>query len=132
MSRANKILKPKRKSRAVPMLGAAGLSLSLVGGASAATGGMADMPTRATAAGHEIALAEEEICGVSLATFHAFDKESGSALQTGRRLAIGGCGGCGGCGCGACGGCWTGTDYTSSVFGGSPVHRLPRPTRLRR
>ncbi len=112
------------------MLGAAGLSLSLVGGASAATGGIADIPTRATAAGHEIALTEEEIvCGVSLATFHVFDKESGSALQTGRRFAMGGCGGCG---CGGCGGCWTGTDCTSSVFGGNPVHRLPHPSRLRR
>ena len=101
------------------MLGAAGLSLSLAGGASAATAGMADLQTRSAAANHEITLeitlGEEEITGVSLATFHVFDKENGAAFRPGVRLAMGGCG-CGGCG--ACGGCWTGTDYTRSVFGG--------------
>ena len=107
------------------MLGAAGLSLSLAGGASAATAGMADLQTRSAAANHEITLeitlGEEEITGVSLATFHVFDKENGAAFRPGVRLAMGGCG-CGGCG--ACGGCWTGTDYTRSVFGsdGNPQY----------
>jgi hypothetical protein len=63
----------KRLKKAVPVLGAAaGLSLSLAGGAPAApAAGMA--PPR-TGAGHEIILAEEEISDVSLATFCVYDK----------------------------------------------------------
>ena len=77
MSRAKQA--PKRKSRAcaVPLLGAAGLSLSLASGASAATEvPAADMPTQNTAASHEITFDEEEIADVSLATFYVFDKEN--------------------------------------------------------
>jgi hypothetical protein len=112
------------------MLGAAGLSLSLASGASAATGGVTDLQTRNAAANHEvtleITLGEEEITGVSLASFRVFDKENGPAFRLGVRLAMGGCG-CGGCG--ACGGCWTGTDYTNSVFSGdaNPPYRSTRP-----
>ena len=51
------------------MLGAAGLSLSLASGASAATSGpAADMPTQNTGVSHEIILGEEEVSDVSLAT----------------------------------------------------------------
>src|SRR5215475_12868854 len=103
----------KRKSRAcaVPLLSAAGLSLSAASGAAAA-------PVE-PAVGHEIVLGEEEISDVSLATFYVFDKEN---PQTDLRLVGhgGGCGGhghgcgghghgCGGChgcrGCHGCGGC---------------------------
>jgi hypothetical protein len=87
----------KRKSRAcaVPLLGAAGLSLSLASGAPAATVGPA---------AHEITLGEEEISDVSLATFYIFDKENVGTSWPGIRLAKG-CGGCGGCGHGGgCGG----------------------------
>lgn len=130
MSHAKQALKRKRRRRAGPMLGAAGLSLSLAGGASAATAGMADLQTRSATANHEITLeitlGEEEITGVSLAAFHVFDKENGAAFRPGVRLAMGGCG-CGGCG--ACGGCWTGTDYTRSVFwsDGDPQYHRTRP-----
>jgi hypothetical protein len=90
MLRARQVLKRKRRSKAVPALGAAGLSLTLASGASAATGGpVGDMLTHSTAAGHEITLREEEVTDVSLATFYVFDKESGA----GKRLAWG-CGGC--------------------------------------
>lgn len=126
---AAKPTKPKRRSKAVPVLGAAGLSLALASGAAAATGTSPDMPTRNAAVSHEIALAEEEISDVSLGTFYVFGKEDRRAARPGGRLAIGGaCGGCG-CGCGGCGGCWTGTNYTSSVFGGDagPPPPAPRP-----
>jgi hypothetical protein len=69
--------KRKRRSKVVPVLGAAGLSLSLASGASAATGGpAADMLTRNTGVSHEITLREEEVSDVSLATFYVFDKEN--------------------------------------------------------
>jgi|SRR5271169_2969034 len=126
-SHAKHVLKRKRRRRAVPMLGVAGLSLSLASGATAAIGGVADAPTQNIAASHEITLCEEDVSGVSLATFNVFDKENGATFRPGVRLALGACGG----GCGGCGGCWTGTYYTSSVFGGdaNPPYYSTRPAR---
>src|SRR5215467_14898198 len=104
MPRAKQAAKRERRAKAVPVLGAAGLSLSLTGGASAATAGAtADLPTTPnTALGHEITLGEEEISDVSLATFYVFDKENAGKPQLGERVAWAcrcGCRGCGGCGC---------------------------------
>ena len=96
---------PKRKQRrkAVPVLGAAGLSLSLASGASG--GPAANLPTPTVEGSHEIFLAEEEISDVSLATFYVFDKENTGSFRPGVQLVRGGCGGCGGGrGCGGCGG----------------------------
>ena len=78
MPRVKQPSKRTRQMKAVPVLGAAGLSLSLTGGASAVTGGpVADVPmTQSNALGHEITLGEEEISDVSLATFYVFDKEN--------------------------------------------------------
>ena len=108
MSHAKRASKRKRRRKAIPALGAAGLSLSLAGGASG--GPAVNMPTQKVEASHEIVLAEEEISDVSLATFYVFDKENVGAFRPGVQLARGGCGGggCGGCrGCGGrgCGGC---------------------------
>src|SRR5262245_46752763 len=130
MSRAKQASKRKSRACALPLLSAAGLSLSAASGAAAA-------PVE-PAVGHEIVLGEEEISDVSLATFYVFDKENPQAdLQLvghghgcgghghgcrgcgghwhGRGCGCGGCGGlrgwgCGGCvgvgiGCGGCGGC---------------------------
>jgi hypothetical protein len=126
MPHAKQASKRKQRSKvikAAPVLGAAGLSLLLAVGASATTGGApADMPARNTAPDHEITLGEEEISDVSLATFYVFDKERTAPTRSGIRLASA-CGGCGG-GCGGCG-CWTGTNYTTSLFGnnaGPPHH----------
>jgi hypothetical protein len=71
MSHAKQDSKRKRRSKAVPLLGAAGLSLSLASGASATTTAdpAADPLTRNTGVSHEITLYEEEISDVSLATF---------------------------------------------------------------
>jgi hypothetical protein len=61
------------RGKAVPVLGVAGLSLSLASGASAV---LADTPTQNTRVSHEITFGEEEISDVSLATFYVFDKEN--------------------------------------------------------
>ena len=106
MARAKHTSKRRRRSKAVPVLGAAGL-LSLAGGAYAATEPAADLPLQGIASGHEITLGEEEISDVSLGTFYVFDKENASTPQLGEKLAYRGCGrgcgarGCGGRGCGA-------------------------------
>lgn len=120
MARAKQASKRKRRSKAVPVLGAAGLSLSLAGGASASTGGTAaDISPQNTSPNHQIFLGEEEISDVSLSTFYVFDKENAATPQAGEKTAWGcrcgrcrcggfrrGCWGCGGCGgCGGC--CWS-------------------------
>jgi hypothetical protein len=87
----------KRGSKVVPVLGAAGLSLSLAGAASAADAQVADALTHKAVVSHEITLGEEEIADVSLATFYVFDKENAGPSRRSERLACG---------------CWTGT-YTS-------------------
>jgi hypothetical protein len=85
---------PNPKRKVVPVLGAAGLSLSLAGGASAATGGpAAEMLTRDTGVSHEITLREEEVSDVSLATFYVFDKENPGTFRPGVRFAVGAGGG---------------------------------------
>ena len=128
MSQAKQPSKRKRRSKALPVLGAAGLSLSLAGTASAVPGGPAvNLPTSGNGDGNQVFLGEEEISDVSLATFYVFDKEGGDGTSSmvelvGRGGGCHGCGGCGhggggchagggcggchhGCGCHGCGGC---------------------------
>jgi hypothetical protein len=105
MPRVKQASKQKRttKAAAVKVLGAAGLSFSLVGSASASTMPTAGIPqSDNTSPNQRFVLSEEEMADVSLATFYLFDKENvGSGVQLAR-----GCGGCGGCrGGGGCGGC---------------------------
>ena len=100
---------PNPKRKVVPVLGAAGLSLSLVGGASAAGAQVADGLTHKAVVSHEITLGEEEIADVSLATFYVFDKENAGPSRHSVRLACG---------------CWTGTYYTSGNDAYAPS---PRP-----
>jgi hypothetical protein len=95
--------KRKRRSKALPALGFAGVSLSMASGACASTG-EASANTSPTAQSHEIFLGEEEISDVSLATFYVFDKENAGAAPLAQHLRL--AAGCGGCGCGhGCGGC---------------------------
>ena len=106
----------KRKRKAIPVLGAAGLSLSLAGGSAAAmTPPASEAPSQSAGICQNVTLAEEEISDVSLATFYVFDKEN--VLTRGPRVRWAMAGGCGCMGCGGCGGCWTGTYYEGSVFG---------------
>jgi hypothetical protein len=95
MSQAKATLRLRRRRKARPTLSAAGLSLSLAGGASAATGAaIADMPVCSpVAVSHGLTLAEEEITDVGLATFRIANKESTLRFRT--RIAAGGCGACG-------------------------------------
>jgi hypothetical protein len=127
MPQAKQTSKLKRRSKALPVLGAAGLSLSLASAASAVPSGLGDMPTPKTGTdntdvnenthvslapfyafdkeseGTGVTLGEEEISDVSLATFYVFDKETEGTAQSDIELVRGGCGGCHGCG--GCGGC---------------------------
>jgi len=111
MPQAKQTSKRKRRSKALPVLGAAGLSLSLAGTASAVPGGPAvNLPTSGNGDRNQVFLDEEEIADVSLATFYVFDKEdlggsSGSSVELVRH-GCHGCHGCGGRGCHrGCGGC---------------------------
>jgi hypothetical protein len=116
MSRVKQASKQKRTSKtaAVKALGAAGLSFSLVGGASASTKPTAGIPqSDNTSPNQRFVLDEEEMVDVSLATFHLFDREN---VGSGVRLARGGCGGCG-CGHGG-GGCGHGGGGCGHVGGG--------------
>ena len=109
MPQLKRASKQKRGTKAaVSALGAAGLTFSLLGSATASAVPTADVPqTTAFAPNEAITLGEEEIADISLATFYVFDKEKvGGGVQVARR----GCGGCRGCavrasGGGGCGGC---------------------------
>src|ERR1700734_423607 len=125
MSQAKRISRGKRPSKAVSVLGIAGMSLAASTGGSPAdippatfaaptVGSVADMLWQSTAPFQIPALDDEEISDVSLATFHLFDNEnpgnSGTAIQLAVRSGCGGCG-CGhvaGCGVGGCRGCRVG------------------------
>src|SRR5262249_28300400 len=98
MSQTKDTAQRKRRNKALPVLGAAGLSLSLVTNASAAIGGI-----NPDTVSQQVLLCEEEIADVSLATFRVFDKDRAGIHRPHARLAmgVGGCG-CAGCGC-ACG-----------------------------
>ena len=121
MAQKKQSTKQKRLKKALPVLGIAGVSFSLVGGATAsASAPTADIPSQNTSPRQEIFLSEEELSDVSLATFYVFDKENTAMPQAGQQLAwwrlrrmrrsvdaadaLGaaarGCGGCGGC-------CWS-------------------------
>ena len=92
MSRMKVALR-KHRSKRVPVLGAAGLSLSLCGGGAAAMGATtAEMPTCSVAVNHEHTLLEEEIADISLSRFHFLDGESAPRLRT--RIAAGACVAC--------------------------------------
>ena len=94
MPQAKHNSKQKRRSKALPVLGAAGLSLSLASTASAVPGGPAvNLPTSGNGDGNQVFLGEEEISDVSLATFYVFDKESEGTAQPDIELVRHGCGG---------------------------------------
>ena len=98
MSHTKRVSTRKRRGKAVPVLGAAGL-LALANGASAEATIDTSMPN--TSVSRPVLLGEEEISDVSLATFYVFDKENAQKPQLGQQLAFRGCG-CGGCRCGGC------------------------------
>src|ERR1700744_4483345 len=103
--------KAKRVTKAaMPALGAAGLTFSLAGGASASALPNADAPPKLNfSPTQSVLLGEEEIADVSLATFHLFDKETAGA--TGFQQVAWGC---------RCGGCrrWRGCGFRACRCGG--------------
>jgi hypothetical protein len=111
MPRFKQASKQKRKTKAaktktaVKLLGAAGLTFSMVGSTSASTMPSSNIPqSDNNSPNQRFVLGEEEMSDVSLATFYVFDREN---VGGGVQLARGGCGGCGhgGGGCGGCRGC---------------------------
>jgi hypothetical protein len=107
MAQAKQGSKRKRRKIALPAVGAAGVSLALTGGASAAAAPIMDQQSHPYLPGHEITLGEEELSDVSLATFYVFDQENRKSIKGELQLARG-CGRCGGggrcAGAGRCGG----------------------------
>jgi hypothetical protein len=123
--------KQPSKRKLPPALGAAGLSLSLVSGISAASPAPAEnIQTQNTGISHEITLCEEEISDVSLATFYVFDNENAGTFRRRIKLAQGGCGcgGGGGCGDGGGGGCASCavSSYSGAASFGNYVTAHPR------
>jgi hypothetical protein len=98
--------KRKRRSKALPALGFAGVSLSMASGACASIS-EASANTPPPSQGNELFLGEEELSDVSLATFYVFDKENAGLPPPAQRIRLARCGGGGGggCGCGGGGGC---------------------------
>jgi hypothetical protein len=93
-------LKSKTKVAAVTVLGATGLSFSLLGSASSSSMPSADIPqSDNTPPNQRFVLGEEEMADVSLATFHLFDKEK---VGGGVQVAYRGCRGCAARGCRGC------------------------------
>jgi hypothetical protein len=103
MSQAKRPSKRKYPSKAISVLGVAGISFAASG-----EGSVADIAPISTVPSHLFAFGDEEISDVSLATFHVFDNENLAKPQSGLiQMARGGCGcghGCGGCGGRGCGG----------------------------
>src|SRR6516165_7344994 len=102
-----------RRRKSLPVLGAAGLSLSLASGASATVPGMsANLPVPMASFSQQITLRDEEISDVSLATFNVFDKEN--KQRPCAQIAMGGGGG----GCGCCIACACGSSNNPPAYGG--------------
>ena len=127
MSRAKEASQAKRARKALPVLGTAGLSLSLASGASIASPAPSlDSMTRSAAENRELILHEEEIFEQSLATFHVFDKETARPSRAGERpIAFGGA-----CCQFACLGGQSGTGSEGPpALGGNAYSPAPRPNR---
>ena len=84
----------KRRTKAVPVLGAAGLSFSLATGAPAAVGGVNPDPATSALVAEQV-MDEEQISDVSLVTFRMIDSESGGTRRPRTRPTMVSQGACG-------------------------------------
>jgi hypothetical protein len=93
MPHTKEAVRRKRRTKAVPVLGAAGLSFSLAIGASAASGSIDPDPATSAPAAQQV-MDDEQISDVSLATFHVFDNGVGPEWSGTRRTMVsqGACG----------------------------------------
>jgi hypothetical protein len=103
MARAKQASKRSRSRKALPVWGAAGMSLAMASGASAAVVPGEKAPSQARLP--VITLGEEELSDVSLSKFFVYDREATASSRLGVQYAqrCGGGRGCGG-GCRGCGG----------------------------
>ena len=100
MPQPKQAAKRKRRKIALPVMGAAGVSLALAGGTSAISKAQAaDASSRDTAPPREITFGEEEIADVSLATFYVFTRKPDNVVLA---RGCGGCRGCRGCAVARC------------------------------
>jgi hypothetical protein len=84
----------KRRTNALPVLGAASLSFSLATGAPAAVGSVNPDPATSALVAEQV-MDEEQISDVSLATFHVLDNEGGSTRRLRARPTVVSQGACG-------------------------------------
>ncbi len=132
MARAKREAKKGRLNKAASVLGIAGVSVAATTGGASAGMPVLDFTSPGDDLNRSLMLGDEEISGVTLASFHLFDQDSVKALATDNvQLARGcgcghGCGGCRGCGggfrgCGGgfrgCGGVWRGCRGCGGGFG---------------
>src|SRR4051794_25513619 len=103
MARAKQASKRSRSRKALPVWGAAGMSLAMASGASAAVVPGEKAPSQARLP--VVTLGEEELSDVILSKFFVYDREATASSRLGVQYAqrCGGGRGCGG-GCRGCGG----------------------------
>jgi hypothetical protein len=95
MTRRKQASKKKRPMKTLPVWGAAGMSLAMAGGASAAT-----VPGETASSQRTppvITLGEEELSDVSLSKFFVFDRENTLSSRLGGEQYAQRCRGCRGC-----------------------------------
>jgi hypothetical protein len=127
MARAKQASRRSR-SKALPMWGAAGMSLAMASGASAAVVPGEKAPSQARLP--VVTLGEEELSDVTLSKFFLYDREATASSKLGLQYAQrcgggrgGGCRGCGGAGrCGG-GGCAVARCGAGRCGGGCAVRR---------
>jgi hypothetical protein len=86
--------------------------------------------TRNAGVSHEIALRDEEVCDITLATFHVFDKEGARPFPAGERPVTVGQGCC----LFAClaGQAASQNTYSAPVYSPHPIRPAHRPVRKKR
>jgi hypothetical protein len=120
MSHLKKSAKQRTRSKGLPALGIAGLTL-LAGASAALAHPSLDQTT--DSGSNKVVLGEEEISDVSLATFYVVDREGqGQSQGETRRIRVAGMGGCG-CGCAGCAACWGGDYFGYGGYGPPPLFR---------
>lgn len=108
MARKTQRSKKKARKATLPILGAAGLSLAMVGESGAAAAPMMDgQPGYGAAGNPAVLLDEEELLDVTLGTFYVLDPEESdfAGNQLAQRGRGGGCRGCAAARCGGGRGC---------------------------
>jgi hypothetical protein len=102
MANAKRGSKRKTARAALPFLSAAGASLAMTGGASAAAVPAENLPPQNLVPHPTVVLGEEELADVNLATFYVLDQEDAGYLGVQVAARCGGCRGCGRCAAARC------------------------------